>query len=282
MINIGIIILNYLAYETTIQTVESFFKQSTKGYNLEYVIVDNCSPNESYQKLCDEFNEISNVHIFKTDKNIGFASGNNFGYAKLKEIMSPDFVVISNDDILLPQDGLYNWINECYKKYSFAVLGPDVYSVRGEFHQSPMNNYSKSFIKCKMVYYKMSIGIIKLRIKKIFKVEQEYKFAKWENKYYNLPSDLYTLHGSFQIFSKEYFKHYDEPYDGRTFLYMEEDILKLRCDKHSLKMWYDPSYKIRHLQAVATSMVSTCDYTKILNRRVNACKSLKIIVLEGK
>lgn len=274
MTNIGVVILNYLAYETTIDTVKSFLAQNAEGYRVEIVIVDNCSPNESYDKLCKVFKDVPNVTTFKTDSNLGFAKGNNYGYKKLLDILTPDFVIISNDDILLPQEGLYKWISESYNKYAFAVLGPDIYSINGNFHQSPIDNYTRSLMKCRYRYLKNTILILKLELMKRLNLQQQYETPKWENFNYDKPTSEYTLHGSFQIFSHKYFECYDDPYDNHTFLYMEEDILKLRCDQLGLKMIYDNSYLIQHLQAVSTNMVHTDNADKLLFRKKNLNRSL--------
>ena len=82
MITIGVIILNYLAYETTIETMNSFFAQKKDGFEVQYVIVYNCSPNESYDKLSKEYRNHPNVIVSRTESNLGFAKGNNYGYAE--------------------------------------------------------------------------------------------------------------------------------------------------------------------------------------------------------
>lgn len=275
MTNIGVVILNYLAYETTIDTVKSFLAQNVEEYRVEIVIVDNCSPNESYDKLCEVFKDIPNVTTFKTNSNLGFAKGNNYGYKKLLDILKPDFVIISNDDILLPQKGLYKWISDSYNKYEFAVLGPDIYSINGEFHQSPIDNYTRSLMKCRYRYLKNTILILKLKLMKRLNLHQDYVIPKWNNDKFRKTSSDYTLHGSFQIFSSKYFLHYSEPYDNCTFLYMEEDILKLRCDKKNLKMLYDNSYMINHLQAISTNMVTSNSFDKQIFRLKNLNMSLQ-------
>ena len=50
-------ILNYLAYKVTIETVDSFMKQDTACNEIKIIIVDNCSPNEFYEKLCEAYAE---------------------------------------------------------------------------------------------------------------------------------------------------------------------------------------------------------------------------------
>lgn len=278
MINIGIIILNYLAYKTTIETLISFIKQDMEGLNVKYIVVDNCSNNKSFEKLVLFSKNYSNVYVYKTEKNLGFAKGNNFGYQKLLELMKPDYTIISNDDILLPQQGLYNWISNCYKKYRFAVLGPDIYSINGGFHQSPSKNKTTDLNELNKEKKSLKKSIIHCYINKILKKSTYNGIPVWENNLYKDFSESLTLHGSFQIFSKEYFKYYKNPYDDSTFLYMEEDILKLRCDKFNLKMIYEPSYQVEHLQAVSTNMVNNTMYQKELFRYKNLLNSLNVYI----
>lgn len=277
---IGIVILNYLAYQVTIDTVNSFLEQDASNVEVQYIIVDNGSTNESYDKLLDIFGKYENIHIYQTEKNLGFANGNNFGYKKLLDHMKPDYVIISNDDILLPQPGIFKWIDECYRKYKFSVLGPDVYSINGKFHQSPIENYSRSVIRCACKYLKNCYNISKLRIKQLLRIDVKYEHPSWDNDRYGEPNTKYTLHGSFQIFSKDYFEKYEFPYDKSTFLYMEEDFLKLRCEKYGLLMQYDNSYTVNHLQAVATNMVNNNAYDKQIVRLKNLNKSLKEYIKE--
>lgn len=275
MNKIGIVILNYLAYKTTIDTVTSFEKQCKKEVKVQYVIVDNCSPNESFDALSKEYASRDDIIVVKTEKNLGFACGNNFGYQTLLGKMQPDYVIISNDDILLNQDGLYTWIVECYKKYNYAVLGPDVFSVRGNFHQSPGPVFTRDAKKCKQKIVNYEKKLLKCKIKKLIHKTEPYHVPTWENDVYTQFHDDLTLHGSFQVFSADFFLHFSEPYDPATFLYMEEDILKLRCDQKRLHMIYDPSYQVHHLQAVATNMINQTSMDKAIFRTENMLRSLK-------
>lgn len=278
MQKIGIVILNYLAYQTTIETVASFEKQEKNGFEIQYVIIDNGSPNESYEVLRKEYENRSDILVIKTEKNLGFANGNNFGCQELLKQMQPDFIVISNDDILLPQEGLYQWIADCYEKYQFSVLGPDVYSVNGKFHQSPCENFSQDKAACQKKLREIQIKYFKSVIKKFLHYSKYSGYPTWENEQYQQVHHDKTLHGSFQIFSNRYFRNYSEPYDPSTFLYMEEDILKLRCDKKHLSMVYDPSYQVHHLQAVATNASHTNQYDKQLFRYKHIIQSLKAYI----
>lgn len=282
--SIGVVILNYNEYLVTIDCIESFLKQNSVGFEITIVIVDNNSTNESYKILNDTFKNNNNVHVLETGSNLGFANGNNEGYKYLKKITTKlDFVIISNSDILLPNDGLYNWIVDAYSNYHFGVLGPSIYSVTSKFYQSPVDNLSRNIFELRKNYIQLTFNIIKVWIKMIFKIEKrDGKESKavntWSNTYYDKIAKKLTLHGAFQIFSSKYFENYDEPYDCRTFLYMEEDILKLRCDNSNLIMLYDPSYKVEHLQSVSTrssnKSINRINYLRMINMR----NSLKIYI----
>lgn len=101
---------------------------------------------------------------------------------------------------------------------------------------------------------------------------------QWDNERYSEFSDKLTLHGAFQIFSAKYFASYSEPYNPCTFLYLEEDLLKLRCDQKRLRMVYSPDYQIEHLQAVSTNMVNSKAYKKELFRYKCLKDSLKAYI----
>lgn len=276
MYHIGVVVLNYIAYQDTICTIDSFLAQDRSDVHLEIVIVDNASPNDSFKQLSAYAQKHEEVHICQTEKNLGFAKGNNYGYSYLLEFISPDFVIMSNDDIILPQDGLFQWIANCYQETNFAVLGPDIYSLRGEFHQSPCYDLTKSKLACKKILIRKNLALVKLHIQKTFHMKVKPYTAKWGNKDYHTPSDQVTLHGSFQIFSKLYFMHYSEPYDPATFLYLEENLVKLRCDIAGLTMYYSPNYRVDHLQAVATNKISDSNVDKLISRKKNEIDSLKV------
>ena len=282
MYTIGVVILNYIAYQTTIETMNSFLKQDKDGFDIKYVIVDNASPNNSYDELKIKYEDYSNIFVIKTEKNLGFAKGNNYGYKELTKHFTPDFVIVSNDDIVLPEDKLFSWISKTFEKYHYAVIGPDVYSVNGKFHQSPLRNKTRDLNKLKKEKKSLFISIIKSYVKHMIRYSTYTGIPKWSNDLYHSFSEELTLHGSFQIFSKKYFEAYELPYDSSTFLYMEEDILKLRCDKKNLKMVYDPSYHINHLQAVSTNMINSNASKKELFRYKNLLKSLNVYIDEVK
>ena len=83
MNKVGIVILNYLNYKDTIECVESIF-------NMKYdiagiVIVDNHSENESYNVLKKLYKNRLNVSVIQSNRNYGFAKGNNIGIKVVRQ-----------------------------------------------------------------------------------------------------------------------------------------------------------------------------------------------------
>ena len=92
------IILNYNNFELTEKCVNSLLSISDL---LRIVIVDNCSPNDSYNYLVNRFRE-ERVHIIKTEENLGYASGNNTGVLYVKQFLSDViYCFIINPDVIV-------------------------------------------------------------------------------------------------------------------------------------------------------------------------------------
>lgn len=103
MHKIGIVILNYNSYEDTIALVEALQGQSV-AQDLFFVIVDNASPNLSYEKLKPLERSYERLVVLQTGGNLGYAKGNNYGLNYLDAHVRPEYVAILNNDIILPDD----------------------------------------------------------------------------------------------------------------------------------------------------------------------------------
>ncbi|MFT8900637.1 glycosyltransferase family 2 protein [Liquorilactobacillus nagelii] len=277
MFKFGIVILNYVDYQVTLNCVNSFKKQIKVNELIKIVIVDNGSRNKSFEILNKSFKKDPNVFVIETKKNLGFANGNNYGYYFLRKNFNPDFYIFSNSDVILNQSGLFEWIEKEWNTQHFGVLGPCIYSLNEKYFQSPFGNLTANYKKLNLIKFGLLISYFKIKLKIIFKVDFQRKARekKSESKYYQVANNEKTLHGSFQIFSGMYFKFYDEPYYKETFMYLEENILKYRCDVANLKMRYSPEYKITHLQAASTSKITSDELKRKLFKIKNMIVSLE-------
>jgi hypothetical protein len=77
------------------------------------------------------------------------------------------------------------------------------------------------------------------------------------------------------IFSKNYINQFDGLNDG-TFLYMEEDILKLYADCYGFVMLYSPELAIFHKEDAATDMIVKSENKKNRWKYKQLIKSSKV------
>ena len=111
---VSIIILNYNAGELLTKCVESIIESNYE--NIEIIIVDNFSKDNSHKECKEKFKQIS---LIENNANVGYCEGNNIGIRKAKG----EFIVILNPDTIVNK----NWLNElstAYKKNGDGIYQP--------------------------------------------------------------------------------------------------------------------------------------------------------------
>lgn len=100
---IGIVILNYKTWEKTLACAESIYQNYSGEFQI--VIVDNNSPNDSYNRLTQAFLAKPDVTVVKTERNGGFSYGNNFGFDYIvNNFNNISKIIITNNDIIFRMD----------------------------------------------------------------------------------------------------------------------------------------------------------------------------------
>lgn len=281
------LILNYETYWETKKCVESIYDtigvNNIQSQRHEIVIVDNGSQNDSIVKLTQEYGECEGIHILETGDNLGFAKGNNYGFVYAKHNLGPDYIVMINSDIILTDKEFVDKIDSYYKKLNFAVAGPNVSLNNGQI----LNPVRVSLTDTEKVR------------KRIKQVEKQIKLCKLGiepfcagfNRFVKLfPRDSrkcndgiideldkrYQLHGCFLIFSKQYIDKFDGLYD-RTFLYGEETLLRMRCDRENLKMCFLKDISAIHNESKTEKYIGNSINQRHLKRYTNTLEALNVI-----
>lgn len=94
--SVAFVILNYQSYQDTIRVTKEILAFDQEDFRI--IIIDNASPNESFDKLNRTFDGNHNVTVVKNDSNNGYAKGNNVGLRYLKCI-EPTYVCVINNDV---------------------------------------------------------------------------------------------------------------------------------------------------------------------------------------
>lgn len=116
------LILNYKTYNETILLTKELISATT---SLSYciLIVDNYSPNDSYEKIKDTFAGVEKVEVVSSGENGGYAKGNNYGLKYAKKYM-PQYVCIINNDVHFSMQTIEHLCNWYEKLPNVGFISP--------------------------------------------------------------------------------------------------------------------------------------------------------------
>lgn len=254
--DIVFVVLHYGAIEETNKCIESIRKKiDTESYKI--IIIDNCSPDNSYTRLIEQYGANADIVLIRNAENLGFARGNNVGFLHAKKEYKPQFIVLMNNDIIILQNNIFEKIELAYEQYRFAVLGPMIVSGDGTIISNPMRKFLltlRGVERAKKRYKRLSIlnklGIDNL-YQRIMGMIHPYTPSISIEERIKDQVDV-GLHGSFLVFSKEYIERFDG-LDSRTFLYFEEDLLFLHMMRESMHTLYTPEICVFHSEDASTN-----------------------------
>lgn len=278
--NIAFVILNYITWQEAAACASSILDTQT-WRDLAIVIVDNGSANGSVERLKEKFEGEPRVHVVVSEKNLGFARGNNLGIAYAREHFAPEFIVAANSDIIFEQADYCEQLVAVYKERPYAVLGGDIVDAGRNWHLNPVARdrvYTLRYMRKQALVSwgkALMFRLIKLlHLKKA--VAGHYGIGVGEDGAderdgsKNLATrevggrpvaaderidgelEGVLLHGCCMVFSKDFFTVFDGFWD-KTFLYAEEEILYYLAAKKGLRMVYSPRIVCMHKEAVTTN-----------------------------
>ncbi|HPT59922.1 MAG TPA: glycosyltransferase family 2 protein [Fervidobacterium sp.] len=253
------VVLNYIDYEMTTRAVQNIVKSVTGYQNYGVLIVDNCSPNGSYEVLKERFVDIDNVFVIKNEKNEGYAKGNNFGAKYIeRRFRNCKYIAIMNPDVeFFERTNLGKIVDKLNSDPQLASLSP-VHLFNGKLDprriawktQKGFGDVFLTFSITSRMFHRMEYRDFKIEPNKLSYVE--------------------ALPGSFFVIKMEPFKQIGY-FDENTFLYYEEVILAKKLMNAGYKQAVDfesffihnheernrptISYRIRHSKYLLLSRV---------------------------
>lgn len=255
--NITFVVLHYKAFDATKQCIDSILKLNYYNYNVNIVVVDNGSNDGSYEKIVKTFSDKENFYLIQSEKNIGFARGNNLGFDYAKKKLKSDFIILSNNDVIFNQASFIKQLILEYNKYNFSVLGPKILLPSGDtfVFRNKLRSTKKERLLIITLYIRYFLAIFYLHNIYIYlKYKRDNKYGI-KNKFVleNVLTDV-PVHGCCFCFSKNFIDHFDG-LDSRTFLYCEEELLYLMIKKKHLISIYDPSLYIFHNHSTSVNSI---------------------------
>lgn len=116
MVLTSIISVNYNQPQVTLEFLRSIMKHTVNN-NIEIILIDNGSTH-NYEKEFKE--ECSTLNYIRSEKNLGFAGGNNIGIQKSKG----DFLLFLNNDTEVTEGFLDILIDEFDQNPNIGILSP--------------------------------------------------------------------------------------------------------------------------------------------------------------
>lgn len=263
------VVLHYLAFHDTLECVSSIDKLYN-DYDKKIVIIDNCSWNGTGEQLQKVYNEREDIKVILLEENLGFARGNNAGYAFAKEQYNPDFIIVINNDVVFFQQSFLDVMKKLYETENYDVLGPDVLDLTRTIHTSPIATSLRTVKMYKHSIKKLEVSVKAMEYGGIWEIQEKILDAisilkqritgKGSPKTRdNVKCYQCVLQGACFIFSPKFIQNHNEAFCPETFLYHEEHILLYTVKRDGGIVLYSPEIQLIHKEDCATNMEQKAD-----------------------
>mgnify|MGYP003312790820 CR=1 FL=1 len=231
---IDILVLNFNDADTTIQFVESVY--DFKCVN-KILVVDNCSTDNSYEKICSCTDD--KVVVIRSEKNGGYGAGNNFGIRYLKEKYNSEFILLCNPDVVIDEQTCVELEIFLRNNRDYAIAAPFM------LDSSRKKTFNTAFRIPRVTEYVFSLEMVFSKFLKPF----YYRKNELENAKYK---DVGAVSGSLFMMNVSHMLLHGM-YDERIFLYCEEIVLGLKLKNAGLKTALLPKLSFIHNHSVSIS-----------------------------
>lgn len=243
---VSFITVNYNGLGDTIEMITSL-KKIIKSVSYEIIVVDNASRKDEISPLKEIFDDIICI---KSEKNLGFAGGNNLGI----DIAKGKYLFFINNDTYILDDNIKVLIDKLDSDNMIAGVSPKIL-----FHE-PFNTIQFAGFT--------PFSQVTLRNKII-------GYCEPDDEKYNTPQITPYLHGAAMIIKKEVIEKVGKMPEI-FFLYYEEmdwcEIIK----RSGYKLWYEPKCVVYHKESRSTGKENSLKtYYHTRNRLLFAKRNLK-------
>lgn len=230
---LSIIIVNYNKYQLTQKCIESISKNI---YDIEYeiIVVDNCSPNESFNELLKMNFNNKNIKVIRNDVNNGFGYGNNKGV----EMSKYENILLLNPDVIVLENSINKMLNRLLDDTSIGIIGCKLLN----------KDYSLQY-SCRRILSFKDFIMARTPIKNIFnnkkinEVNEKYLMLDYDHK---SEREVDWLMGSCLMLRKKDFWAVDG-FSEEYFMYFEDVDLAYKLKRIGKKIIYYPKVSMIHL-----------------------------------
>jgi len=244
----GFVVLNYVSHDESVGCVESILRLPGDDYRV--VVVDNASPNDSFDVLHGRFGADPRITVLRSPRNGGYSSGNNVGIRALRDMGIAD-VIIATSDTRVEDDRL---LAHCAaaKAQGIGVVGPYIRDLNGSPQNPLLARLSLRYIAAihfGRAWDRLREALARSPLRRALAIgmpDAERAEAPGQ------ATDVYMVHGCFLYLSEHYLRHYPL-LDEDLFMYGEEDLIAYNCLRARLRTVYQPAMRVQHRDARSTA-----------------------------
>ena len=222
---LSIITINYNGLKDTCELIDTL---PLHDETIEVIVVDNASTQDEATEIEKRYQQ---VKVIKSDKNLGFAGGNNLGI----QTAHGKYLFFINNDAILPQPSAISLlINRLASSNQIGMVCPKIKFSWGD-HRIQYASYTP-------------LSKITLRNKSI-------GFGEQDNGQYDTPHPTPYAHGAAMMVKREIIEKVGmmpECY----FLYYEELDWSMMIRRAGYEIWYEPACTIFHKESQTTGQQS--------------------------
>ena len=246
MSKVAAIILNYNDSDTTISLIELIQHYTSINH---IVVVDNCSTDNSYERLC-KYN-FGKIRVIRTDKNGGYGYGNNKGieYAYLN--YNSAYYMICNPDVEFKETLVGRMKMALQEKEEYVCASAIPYQSNGRVQRG----------------YAWRVPTALSAVLSTGKILQKFfLFGRYPDDYCMKKefTEVECVPGSLLMLKKEYVA-LGKIYDENVFLYYEETMLGYNLQQQGFKtIIVNDNYIHHHSVSINKNISSTVQQRRIM------------------
>ena len=220
---LSIVILSYNAKDLTVACLESVISQYKKELidkEIEIIIVDNNSSDESAPEVLKIKNKISNLALIQNKENMGFARGCNIG----ANVAKGRYILFLNSDTQVLDRGFLSMTDFLDKNPQIALLGGKLENNDGSIQPSAGKFYNLVNLIIMLLGLER-LGFLRSSPDKIQKVD-------W-------------VSGACMMVRRNIFEKLNG-FDDKLFMYMEDMEICFRAQELGYSTYFYPHLKLKH------------------------------------
>lgn len=259
MFKIVNVIICYYNGEEVVKYIDSM-KNHELIENVCFVVTVNAARDCDYEIINDYITSGQmNVIIYNPNKNLGYMNGLIQGYRFYREKYSaPEYVVMSNTDIEIPDKYYYKRLLEKEYDNSVACIGPSIFVPEKKTYDNPVATERRTLHEMNRIISRFSIPVIGGLYVYLSTVKGYiFKNKKNDSKF------VYEVHGCYFILTKIFAEMLKDKTYG-VLMYSEEAYISELIYKANMKTYYDSHIEVIHQEHSTTKFVKCSRIAKYI------------------